>query len=150
MGGELLENYDNVVASLRGLTDEKRFSLAMRNCTVSTVGIVPKIRDLLTTFPNVKMALSLHAPTQELREKIVPVSRKYGIDTLINEIDFYAERHESDGKRKGMVMISYIMIRDVNDTHACLEEMVQLFKKRNVVINLIPFNKFDPFAANKN
>lgn len=145
--GEPLQNFDNVLDALHGLTDPTRFSLAMRNLTVSTVGIVDRMRELMVKVPNVKLALSLHAPNQKLREQIVPVSRNYHIDSLMAELDGYAARHATDGKRKGLVLVAYIMIDGVNDTEENLQELIQLLKGRQVTINLIPFNSFDPYSA---
>lgn len=146
--GEPLENYENVVASLQGLSDPQRFGLAMRNFTVSTVGIVPRMRDLLLKLPNVKMALSLHGANEKLRNEIVPVSKNYSLESLIEVLDEYSARHASDGKRKGMVMISYIMIDGVNDYDEACEDLVKMCKGRPVIVNLIPFNKFDPYQGN--
>jgi len=144
--GEPLENYDGVVSALKGFTSQHRFGLAQRTCTVSTVGIVPKMRQLTLALPNIKLALSLHAPNQKLREKIVPVSRKYPLPELMKVLDEYSERHVTDGKRKGLVMISYVMIDGVNDTKECCYELCELLKGKQVLVNLIPFNEFDPYA----
>ncbi len=146
--GEPLENYDNVVAALKGLTSQQRFGLAQRNCTVSTVGIVPKMKQIFEDLPNIKLALSLHAPNQELRKVIVPVARKYPLPELMEALDDYSKRHATDGKRKGMVMVSYIMIDGVNDSPKHAKELVELLKNRQVLVNLIPFNSFDPYANN--
>merc|ERR1712194_399082 len=144
--GEPMENYDAVTKSLKGMTSQRRFGLAQRNCTISTVGIVPMMKRLFSEMPAVKMALSLHAPNQKLREKIVPVSRKYHLDTLMETLDIYAEMHATDGKRKGLIMVSYIMIDGVNDKPEHWKELAALMKDRQVVVNLIPFNSFDPYA----
>ncbi|CAD7959656.1 unnamed protein product [Amoebophrya sp. A120] len=144
--GEPLENYDSVVAALKGMCSQQRFGLGYRNCTVSTVGIIPRMRQLFTELPNVKLALSLHAPNQGLRNQIVPVSKKYHLPELMDTLDEYAKKHATDGKRKGLVMISYVMIDGVNDTKECCEELCALLKNRQVLVNLIPFNQFDPYA----
>ncbi|CAD7939688.1 unnamed protein product [Amoebophrya sp. A25] len=144
--GEPLENYDNVVSSLKGMCSQQRFGLGQRNVTISTVGIVPQMRQLFLELPNVKLALSLHAPNQELRNVIVPVSKKYPLPELMSALDEYASRHATDGKRKGLVMISYIMIDGVNDTAEHCYQLCELLKGRQVLVNLIPFNQFDPYA----
>lgn len=141
--GEPLENYDGVVSAIKGLTDPQRFSLAARNVTVSTVGLIGNMKRLMAELPQVKLALSLHAPNQSLREQLVPVSKAYKLPDLMATIDDYAASHESDGKRKGMVMISYILLKGVNDSNDHAKQLRDLLRNRPVIINLIPYNAFD-------
>merc|ERR1711920_1196486 len=93
--------------------------------------------------PKIKLAVSLHAPTQELREKIVPVGKQVKIDQLMEVIDEYAERHSNDGKRKGMVMVSYVLLEGVNDSDDHARQLVELVGHRPVIVNLIPFNEYE-------
>lgn len=146
--GEPLENYEAVVSSIRGLVDPQRFGLAPRSVTVSTVGIIDKMKRLMRELPQIKLALSLHAPNQELREQLVPVCKDRGVhlDDLMRTIDDYAAKTTSDGKRKGMVMVSYVLLKGVNDTDAHAEQLRDLLKDRPVIVNLIPYN---PFEGNK-
>jgi adenine C2-methylase RlmN of 23S rRNA A2503 and tRNA A37 len=88
--GEPLENYDNVIASIKGMTCPFRFDLAPSGITVSTVGVIKNIEKLLKDAPAVKLAFSLHAPTQELREKIVPTAKAWKLNDLMNAIDKYS------------------------------------------------------------
>jgi sorting nexin-8 len=85
--GEPLNNYDNVVEACRGLIDRKRWNLAHGKVTVSTVGVTPRILDLTRDLPEVSLALSLHAPNQEMRSKIVPAAKAYKIEGLIDALD---------------------------------------------------------------
>jgi len=141
--GEPLENFNGVVSSIRGLADPQRFGMAPSSITVSTVGIVENMRKLMVELPKVKLALSLHAPNQALRETLLPVAKKYKIEELLEVIDDYAAANSSDGKRKGMVMVSYVLIEGVNDSDDCAMELRDLVKNRAVIVNLIPYNPFE-------
>jgi sorting nexin-8 len=141
--GEPLENYEAVAAAIRALTDRERFAMAWKNITVSTVGIVGNMRRLMDDLPQVKMAISLHAPNQELRQQLLPVAKTYKIEELMECVDDYASRNASDGKRKGMVMVSYVLLEGVNDTDECAVQLRDLVKDRPVIMNLIPYNPWD-------
>jgi sorting nexin-8 len=141
--GEPLENYEGVVQAIRGLVDNGKFGLAPRSVTVSTVGIVANMRRLMNDLPQIKLAVSLHAPTQELREKIVPIAKTFKLDTLMDVVDEYASKVTNDGKRKGMVMMSYTLLDGVNDSDRCAIQLRDLVKDRPVIVNLIPYNPFD-------
>jgi len=143
--GEPLENYDAVISSIRGLTDPQRFGLAPSSVTVSTVGILGKMRRLMNDAPKIKLALSLHAPNQSLRETLVPVCKERGVHLtdLMAMVDEYASKVSNDGKRKGMIMMSYVMLRGVNDSEAHAIELRELLKDRPVIVNLIPYNPFE-------
>lgn len=141
--GEPLENYDSVVQSIRGLVDVTKFGLAPSSVTVSTVGMVTNMYRFMDDLPKVKMAVSLHAPNQELREQLLPIAKTYKIDSLMEVVDDYASRIASDGKRKGMVMVSYVLLEEVNDSFECACELRDLVKDRPVIVNLIPYNPFE-------
>jgi len=85
--GEPLDNYENVLAACRVMVDRRRWNLAYGHVTVSTVGIVPKMRQLTRDFPDINLALSLHAPNEVLRQKIVPTSKIYSIQDMIDALD---------------------------------------------------------------
>jgi 23S rRNA (adenine(2503)-C(2))-methyltransferase len=140
--GEPLENYSQVISAIRGMTDPFRFNLAPRAITVSTVGVVTNIERLMTDAPAVKLALSLHAPTQELRERIVPTAKAWPLDALMRAIDRYSKK-QGEGKKKGMVMIEYVVLKGVNDSRECAHQLGRLMRSRKVVVNLIPFNPFE-------
>jgi len=141
--GEPLENYSGVTSAIRGLTDPQRFGLAPSGITVSTVGIIENMRRLMDDLPKVKLAVSLHAPNQELREQIVPIAKSYKMEDLLEVVDEYAERTTSDGKRKGMIMISYVLLEGVNDTTECAQQLRDIVAHRPVIVNLIPYNPFE-------
>lgn len=141
--GEPLENYSQVISAIKGMTEPFRFNLAPRGITVSTVGVVQNIERLMVDAPSVKLALSLHAPTQELREKIVPTAKAWPLHALMKAIDRYSSRHGESNKKKGMVMIEYVVLKDVNDSRECAHQLGRLMRNRKVVVNLIPFNKFE-------
>jgi len=95
-------------------------------------------------LPQIKLALSLHAPNQELREQIVPVAKTYKLPALMAVLDEYAMRTVSDGKRKGMVMVSYVLLNEVNDSEAHAQQLAALMANRPyVTLNLIPYNPFE-------
>ena len=147
--GEPLENYSAVIQAIRGMTDPHRFNLAPRCVTVSTVGVVKNIENLMKDAPLVKLALSLHAPSQEIREKIVPTARSWPLESLMNAIDRFSANQQASSSgaasksKKGMVMIEYVMLKGVNDSMECAHLLGDLMKNRKVVVNLIPFNKFE-------
>eukprot|EP00929_Paragymnodinium_shiwhaense_P111162 TRINITY_DN7880_c0_g1_i1.p1 TRINITY_DN7880_c0_g1~~TRINITY_DN7880_c0_g1_i1.p1 ORF type:complete len:484 (-),score=110.12 TRINITY_DN7880_c0_g1_i1:356-1705(-) len=141
--GEPLENFDSVSSAIRGLVDPQRFGLAPSSVTVSTVGIIPNMRRLMQELPKIKMALSLHAPSQELREQIVPMAKRFKMPQLMEVLDDYAAITTSDGKRKGMIMVSYCMIENVNDSDDHARQLRDLVGQRPVIVNLIPYNKFE-------
>merc|ERR1719420_1280704 len=101
------------------------------------------MKRLMAELPQVKLALSLHAPNQALREQLVPVSKAYKLPDLMSTIDEYAAKTESDGKRKGMVMVSYVLLEGVNDTDECAHQLRELVAERPVIVNLIPYNPFE-------
>eukprot|EP00299_Pterocystis_sp_00344_P016803 c8428_g1_i1.p1 GENE.c8428_g1_i1~~c8428_g1_i1.p1 ORF type:complete len:276 (+),score=61.53 c8428_g1_i1:474-1301(+) len=132
--GEPLHNYQAVVSAVRAMVDQRRFALAPSHVTVSTVGIVPYMLRLSQDLPAVNLALSLHAPTQELRETIVPSAKQYPLPSLIDAL----AQHQTRTKKK--VLIEYIMIDSVNDTPEQAHQLGVLLKDFDVHINLIPYN----------
>jgi len=141
--GEPLENYDGVVSSIRAFTDPARFGLAPSGITVSTVGIIGNMRRLMDEMPKVKLALSLHAPTQELREQLVPVAKSFKLDRLMEVVDDYATRPATESKRKRSIMLSYVLLAGVNDSAECAQQLRDLVGGRQVIVNLIPYNPFE-------
>jgi 23S rRNA (adenine(2503)-C(2))-methyltransferase len=140
--GEPLENYDNLISAIRGITDVYRFAIGDNSVTVSTVGVVHNIYRLMEDCPSVHLALSLHAPNQAVREKIVPTAKVWPMDKLMEAVDFYNKNQKYSGRKKGRIMIEYILIKDVNVSEECAHELGQLLGTRNCMINLIPFNSF--------
>jgi len=132
--GEPLDNYENVVRFIRLLTDENGLNISQRNVTLSTCGLVPEIRRLMEEDLAINLALSLHAPTDELRQTLMPIARRYSLNEVIPAMDAYYER---TGRR---LTFEYSLIRGVNDTDACVLGLSRLLKGRNALINLIPVN----------
>jgi hypothetical protein len=132
--GEPLDAYPAVVKAVRALTSPARFGLRRAAVTVSTVGVVPRIRSLARDLPGVSLALSLHAPTQELRQRIVPSARAWPLDRLLAAVEHY---QRESGQR---VFVEYVLLRGVNDAveHGLL--LGELLAGRDVVVNLIPWN----------
>ncbi|KAK9806306.1 hypothetical protein WJX72_009538 [[Myrmecia] bisecta] len=132
--GEPLNNYDNVCAAVGLMTDSRYFSLRRSAVTVSTVGVIPRILQLVEDLPGVSLALSLHAPNQALRQSIVPSASAYKIEKLMAAVATYQERS------KQKVFIEYVMLAHVNDNPEQAHELGALLQGRDVVLNLIPWN----------
>jgi len=131
--GEPLANYENVVKAIRILEDKKGFGFSRKRLTLSTVGLVDKIYDLAKDFPTA-LALSLHAPNDELRRELMPIAKKYSIKDLLKALKDFPR------VKNGRHTIEYVLLRGVNDSLKEAEELARLFKKMPVKINLIPFN----------
>ena len=132
--GEPLENYDNVIAALRLLHEAYTIGLGYRGVTLSTSGIVPGIERLAEEGIPISLSISLHAPTEELRSKIMPVNRMYPLADVLRAARAYAER------TKRRVTYEYILIRDLNDSAREAEELAKLLKGQLASVNLIPIN----------
>ena len=132
--GEPLANFRETVRACDLLTDDLGFGLSRRKVTVSTSGIVPQIHRL-AEHSNVALAVSLHAPTDELRNELVPINRKHPIAELLAACWEYAKR-----TRSRQVTFEYIMLKDVNDSKAHAEGLARLLKDHPAKVNLIPFN----------
>ncbi|MBM7540352.1 23S rRNA (adenine(2503)-C(2))-methyltransferase RlmN [Amphibacillus cookii] len=134
--GEPFDNYDHTMAFLRIVNDQKGLSIGARHITVSTSGLAHKIRDFADEQLQVNLAVSLHAPNDELRTKIMKINKAFPIDKLMEAIDYYLE---TTNRR---ITFEYILLKDVNDHK---QEAVQLAKllrnKRHLAyVNLIPYN----------
>lgn len=132
--GEPLDNYTGLVQFLRLLTGERGLHISERNITVSTCGIVPGIKKLAKEGLAVNLALSLHAPDDELRRSIMPVARSFSLEEILPAMRMY---YESNHRR---ITFEYALIRGVNDTDSCVEKLVRLLKGMNCLVNLIPVN----------
>ena len=147
--GEPLHNYENVVAAVRDMVDSSLFRLSPSRVSVSTVGIIPNIRRMHDDLPGVPLALSLHAPTQELRLELVPTAKAYPLDALMGACDEHSRRAmeaaaEGSGARKadaaGTIFYEYVMIGGVNDGDEQAHELGRLLQGRKAIVNLIPWN----------
>ena len=132
--GEPLDNYENLLKFLRMLTDENGQNLSMRNVTVSTCGIVPRIYDLARERLSITLALSLHATTDERRREIMPIANTYTISECMAACRYY---FEETGRR---VTFEYSLIKGVNDSLRDAKELAALAGSISAHINLIPVN----------
>ena len=132
--GEPLDNYDNLVQFIKMLTDENGLNISQRNLTVSTCGIVPKIRKLAEEKFQMTLALSLHATTQEKRKQLMPIANKYDLKEVLDACHYY---YEQTGRR---ITFEYSLVGGVNDTKQDAEELTKLIGKFPCHVNLIPVN----------
>jgi 23S rRNA (adenine2503-C2)-methyltransferase len=134
--GEPLANLDNVVAALQLMLDDLGYGLSRRRVTVSTAGLVPGIDRLRDACP-VALAVSLHAPNDELRDRLVPINRKYPIRELLAACVRYLDKAPRD-----FIMFEYVMLGGVNDGVGQARELAALVKGLPCKLNLIPFNPY--------
>ncbi|MCH6573374.1 MAG: 23S rRNA (adenine(2503)-C(2))-methyltransferase RlmN [Proteobacteria bacterium] len=134
--GEPLANYRNVVPVLQLLIDELGFELSRRRVTLSTAGLVPNLEKLADDC-NVALAVSLHAPNDELRDRLVPINRKHPIRELLDACWGYAKKHHNR-----QITFEYVMMDGVNDSPGLARELARLLRDRPAKVNLIPFNPF--------
>ena len=134
--GEPLLNFDNVVRALRLMLDDHAYGLSRRRVTVSTVGIVPMIDRLRDECP-VALAVSLHAPNDALRSRLIPVNEKYPLAELLAACRRYLERSPRD-----FITFEYVMLDGINDSEAHARDLVGLVADVPCKFNLIPFNAF--------
>ncbi|MGD6858509.1 MAG: 23S rRNA (adenine(2503)-C(2))-methyltransferase RlmN [Enterobacteriaceae bacterium] len=135
--GEPLFNLKNVVSSIKLMMDNSCFNISRKNIIVSTSGIVPAIYKFSNEL-NIPLSVSLHAPNDNVRNKIMPINKKYNISKLLRSLEYYL----SKPKNKKLLTIEYIMINNLNDkkTHAC--QLLNILKKIKCKVNLIPLNNF--------
>ncbi len=135
--GEPLDNYDNLLKFIELLTDEFGLHISQRNLTVSTCGIVPRMRQLADEKLQITLALSLHAATDEKRKKLMPIANKYRLDELMETCAYYFEK---TGRR---LSFEYSLVGGVNDTKEDAEQLIALVKPLNCHVNLIPVNPIE-------
>lgn len=132
--GEPLDNYDNVMDFLEIIHSKEGNNLSHRHITLSTCGLVDKIYDLAKENLQITLAISLHAPNNEIRQNTMPVAKRYDIDSLIKAAKYYAET------TKRRVTFEYALIKGVNDSSDCARELASRLKGIMCHINLIPVN----------
>ncbi|QMU62636.1 MAG: 23S rRNA (adenine(2503)-C(2))-methyltransferase RlmN [Gammaproteobacteria bacterium] len=135
--GEPLANFDNVVKAIQIMMDDNAYGLGKRKVTVSTSGLVPKI-DKLREALDVSLAVSLHAPNDEVRNQLVPLNRRYPISELISACHRFLE----DKHRKHSITFEYVMLDQVNDQPEHAKQLVKVIQALPSKVNLIPFNSF--------
>lgn len=132
--GEPLENYDEIIKCIKLLCDPLRLNLAERKITVSTVGIVEGIKKLAAEGLQINLVLSLHAPNQHIRKKIIPFARKYELADILSSMLYYAEKTGRD------ITYEYTLLKNINDQAEHAEELALLVKDHPCTVNLIPYN----------
>lgn len=133
--GEPLDNFDNVMRFISLITDEKGLNISMRNISLSTCGVVPKIKELLDRRLQLTLSISLHAPNDELRSRIMPINRSYHVDELLSVCRKYA----AETSRR--ISFEYAMLSGVNDSDECAYELASKLKGMLCHVNLIPVNE---------
>lgn len=141
--GEPLLNYDNVLGALQIMLDDNAYGLSRRRVTVSTSGVVPFMDRLANDCP-VALAVSLHAPNDELRDKLVPLNKKYPLKDLLDACNRYLEHAPRD-----FITFEYIMLSGINDTAEHAKQLIEITKIVRCKINLIPFNPFPQSGLNR-
>ena len=133
--GEPFDNYDNLISFIEIINNPKGIELGSRHITVSTCGVVPKIKEFMNLPYQVNLAISLHAPNNEIRNTIMPINRAYPIEVLMDTLNEYIK------KTNRRVTFEYILLDGVNDTKECAQELANLVRGMNCYINLIPYNE---------
>ncbi len=135
--GEPFDNYDNVMDFIRIANHPKAFAIGARRITVSTCGIVPRIYQYADEGMQVNLAISLHAPNDALRSKLMRINQAYGLDQLIDAVKYYVFK---TGRR---VTFEYILLSGVNDAVAYADQLSDLIRGIEAYVNLIPYNTID-------
>ena len=137
--GEPLDNFNNIIRFLKMITDENGRNLSHRSITLSTSGLAKQIYRLADSGIDVNLAISLHYPTDEKREKFMPITKKYKIDQIMKACDYYFE------KTKRRISFEYVVIDTVNNTDKDVKELKKILGGRDIHINLIPLNPIEEF-----
>ena len=135
--GEPFDNYENVMNFLSTVNHDRGLGIGARHITISTCGIVPKIYEFAKEHTQYNLAVSLHAPNDELRNQLMPVNRAYPLEELMKAIRFYA----SENNRR--LTFEYILLRGVNDQKEHVKQLGKLLRGLNAYVNLIPYNAVD-------
>lgn len=141
--GEPFDNFENIKRFIDVVTHNKMINIGQRHLTISTCGLVPKIYEFADLETGVNLAISLHAPNNEIRDKIMKVNRAYKIEDIMKALDYYVE------KTNRRVTIEYIMLDGVNDSEECARELANLVKDKLMYVNLIPYNETSHFELKR-
>ena len=133
--GEPFDNYDNVMRFVKIINCGKGIDIGSRHITISTCGVIPGIKKFMKEDGQVNLAISLHAPNDELRTKLMPINKAYHLQELMDVIKEYIA---TTNRR---VTFEYIMLEDINDSEEDAKELVKLLKGINCYVNLIPYNE---------
>ena len=133
--GEPFDNYENIIKFIKIINDPTSLAIGARHITVSTCGLVPKIKEFMNLDLQVNLALSLHAADDETRKKIMPIAKVYSLDIIMTTLKEYIK------KTNRRVTIEYVMLSMVNDKESDAYNLAKLLKGLNVYVNLIPYNE---------
>ena len=133
--GEPLDNYENVIRFIKIINDAKGIQIGARHITLSTCGLIPKIKELSELDIQINLAISLHAPNDHLRSEIMPINKAYPLQELMETIQEYIK------KTNRRVTMEYILLKGVNDQKKHAKELANLLRGMNVYVNLIPYNE---------
>lgn len=133
--GEPFDNYDNVMRFIKIINDPKGINIGIRHITISTCGIVPKIEEFMNEKTGVNLAISLHAPNDEIRDKLMPINKVYKIKDIMKVVKEYIKQTNR------RVTFEYILLKNINDSDECAIELSKLLKGINCYVNLIPYNE---------
>ena len=138
--GEPFDNYDNLVNFLKIINHPKGMAIGARHITVSTCGVVPKIKEFSNLGLQFNLAISLHAPNNEIRDMIMPINKAYPLDVLMPVLKEY---YNNTNRR---ITFEYVLLEGLNDSESCALELSKLVKDLNCYINLIPYNETNNFG----
>lgn len=133
--GEPFDNYDNIMDFIRIINDPKGIAIGARHITVSTCGLIPKIKQFMNEDLQVNLAISLHASNSELRSELMPINKAYDIKELMDVLKEYID------KTNRRVTIEYVMLDGINDKDSNALELANLLRGMNAYVNLIPYNE---------
>ena len=135
--GEPFDNYENVMNFLSTVNHDRGLGIGSRHITISTSGIVPKIIEFANEHTQYNLAISLHAPNNELRNQLMPVNKAYTLEELMKALDYYS----AENNRR--LTFEYILLKGVNDKKEHAKQLAKSLKGKNAYINLIPYNSVD-------
>jgi len=141
--GEPFLNYDNVWGAVKIFNDAKYFNIGVRSISISTAGIIEGIKRLQEENLHVNLAISLHAPNDELRKKLMPIDKKYPLPEVLKAVDEYIE------KTKRKVMFEYVLIKDINDSGEDAVGLAKIMNKKLYFVNLILYNDTGIYKASE-
>ncbi len=141
--GEPFDNFENIKRFISVVTNNKMINIGQRHLTISTCGLVPKIYEFADLETGVNLAISLHAPNNEIRDKIMKVNHAYKIEEVMKALDYYID------KTNRRVTIEYVMLAGINDSDNCAEELAKLVENKLMYVNLIPYNETSNFQMKR-
>ncbi len=141
--GEPFDNFNNIKRFISVVTNNKMINIGQRHLTISTCGLVPKIYEFADLETGVNLAVSLHAPNNTIRDKIMKINHAYKIEDIMASLDYYIN------KTNRRVTIEYIMLEGINDSDECARELANLVKDKLMYVNIIPYNETSHFELKR-